>query len=79
MKRILTHGSKWPLQPLNKEDRIKDVGEALNFGNHKGAIKQQELLEKLVTNDVIRCFAIPLPLSNTKPMAYIDVDEKDIN
>jgi len=63
MKRILTHGSKWPLQPLNEENRIKDVEEALNFGNHKGAIKQQELLEKLVTGDVIRGFAIPLPLS----------------
>jgi len=53
MKRIRTHGSKRPLQPLDKEDRIKDVEEALNFGNHKGAIKQQELLEKLVTDDVI--------------------------
>ena len=53
MKRILTHGSKWPLQPLDKEDRIKDVEEALNFGNHKGGIKQQELVEKLVTDDVI--------------------------
>ena len=63
MKRILTHGSKWPLQPLDEEDRIKDVEEALNFENHKGAIKQQELLKKLVTNDVIRGFAIPLPLS----------------
>jgi hypothetical protein len=49
MKRILTHGlSKWPLQPLDKENRIKDVEDALNFGNHKGANKQQELLEKLV-------------------------------
>jgi len=36
MKRILTHGSKWPLQPLDEEDRIKVVAEALNFGNHKG-------------------------------------------
>ncbi len=34
MKRILTHGSKWPLQPLDKENRIKDVEDALNFGNH---------------------------------------------
>jgi hypothetical protein len=63
MKRILTQGSKWPLQPLDKEDRIKDVEEALNFGNHKGASKQQELLEKLVTDDIIRGFAIPFPLS----------------
>jgi hypothetical protein len=63
MKRILTHGSKWPLQPLDEENRIKDVEDTLNFGNHKGANKQQELLEKLVTDDVTRGFAIPLPLS----------------
>jgi hypothetical protein len=31
MKQILTHRSNWPLQPLNKEDRIKDVEEALVF------------------------------------------------
>jgi hypothetical protein len=35
MKRILTHGSKWPLQPLDEENRTKDVKDALNFGNHK--------------------------------------------
>ncbi len=62
MKQILTHGSNWPLQPLDKEDRIKDVEEALVFGNHKGAVKQQDLLEKLVTKDVIQGFAPPLPL-----------------
>ncbi len=53
MKQVLTHGSKWPLQPLNEDDRIKDVKEALVFGNHKGAVKQQDLLVKLVTDDVI--------------------------
>ena len=63
MKSILTHGSKWPLQPLDEENRIKDVEDALKFGNHKGANKKQELLEKLVTDDVTRGFAIPFPLS----------------
>jgi hypothetical protein len=62
MKQVLTHGSKWPLQPLDVNDRIKDVEEALVFGNHKGAVKQQDLLVKLVTDDVIRGFALPLPL-----------------
>ncbi len=62
MKQVLTHGSKWPLQPLDEDDRIKDVEKALVFGNHKGAVKQQDLLVKLVTNDVIRGFALPLPL-----------------
>jgi hypothetical protein len=62
MKQVLTNGSKWPLQPLDKDDRIKDVEEALVFGNHKGAVKQQDLLMKLVTNNVIRGFTLPLPL-----------------
>jgi len=53
MKQFLTHGSKWPLQPLGKVDRIKDVEEALIFGNHKGTVKQQDLLVKLVTDDII--------------------------
>ena len=39
MKQVLTHGSKWPLQPLDEKDRIKDVEEALVFSNHRGAIK----------------------------------------
>ncbi len=53
MKQVLTHGSKWSLQPLDEDDRIKDVEEALVFGNHKGAVKQQNLHVKLVTNNVI--------------------------
>jgi hypothetical protein len=51
MKQVLGHESKWPLQPLDEDDRIKDVKEALLFGNHKGAVKQQDLLVKLVTDD----------------------------
>ncbi len=51
MKQVLTHESKWPIQPLDKDDRIKDVEEALLFGNHKGAVKQQDLLVKLVTDN----------------------------
>jgi len=62
MKQVLTHGPKWPLQPLDEDDRIKDVKEALVFGNHKGTVKQQDLLVKLVTDDVIRGFTLPLPL-----------------
>jgi hypothetical protein len=63
MKQILENGSKWPLQPLNEEDRVKDLEEALVFGNHKkGVTQQQDLLKKLVTDDVIRGFSLPLPL-----------------
>ncbi len=53
MKQVLTNGFNWPLQPLNKENQIKDVEEALVFGNHKDAVQQQDLLRKLVTDDVV--------------------------
>jgi hypothetical protein len=36
MSQILTNRSEWPLEPVNKERRCKDVDEALAFGNHKG-------------------------------------------
>ena len=62
MKQVLTHGSRWPLQPLNKENQIKDIKETFVFGNHNSAIQQQDLLRKLVTDDIVRGFALPLPL-----------------
>ncbi len=51
-----------PLAEISKEERVKDVEEALTFGNHKGATKQPDLLKLLVKNDVIHGFALPLPL-----------------
>jgi hypothetical protein len=53
MKRVLEQGSKCPLQPLDEEDRVKDVEEALVFGNHKGTIQQQNLLKKMVTDNIV--------------------------
>jgi hypothetical protein len=63
MRSVLTFGSSWPLAPLDEMEREKDVEEAIIFGNHKGAVKQQDLLIKLVNDNVTRGFAIPLPLN----------------
>jgi hypothetical protein len=48
MRSVLIFGSSWPLAPLDKMEREKDVEETIIFGNHKGAVKQQDLLIKLV-------------------------------
>jgi hypothetical protein len=53
-KSVLSLGPKWPLKSLNEQDWIKDAKEALEFGNHKGAIRQQDHLKKLVTDDIIQ-------------------------
>jgi hypothetical protein len=41
---------------------MKDINNALKVGNHKGAKQQQELLIKLIKDNVNRRFTLPLPL-----------------
>ena len=48
MEAFLTHGSKWPLVEISKEERVQDLYNALTFGNHKGALAKPELLMKLI-------------------------------
>ena len=52
MERLLVKGSKWPLLELSKEDRLEDLKEALQFGNHKGASEKPVLLKKLISDDI---------------------------
>ena len=51
METVLIFESSWPLSPLDKPEQEKDVQEAIIFGNHKGAVKQQDLLIKKLVKD----------------------------
>jgi hypothetical protein len=66
MSRILTHGSEWPLEPIDEECRLADVREALTFGNHKGASMKPDLLLKLTSTDVKFGYCLPLPLAKAE-------------
>ena len=61
-ERLLKNGSDWPLDPISEEEREQDVHEALEFGNHKGAELEPDLLTSLVNSDVTYGFAVPFPL-----------------
>jgi hypothetical protein len=61
-KNILLHGSRWLLTPITESERVGDLQEATKFRNHKGTEMQQELLLKLVLDDIIYEYKIPLPL-----------------
>lgn len=63
MQSILLNGSSWPLEPLDNASRLKDVEEALLFGNHNGASNNPELLKQLVGKDVKYGYAFPIPLN----------------
>jgi hypothetical protein len=71
MKSILKNGSQWPTEPISEEERIGNVEENLQFGNHKGAQSQPELLLKLVTGNVIHGYAIPLPLDKIIQIPHV--------
>jgi len=63
MTTILTNGSDWPLAQIDEDSRLRDVKEALAFGNHKGASLQPDLLLELVGKDVHFGYSLPLPLN----------------
>ena len=71
MESILENGAQWPTDPILEEERIADVKEALQFGNHKGAKSQPELLKKLVTGDVIHGYSLPLPLDKIERIPHV--------
>ena len=62
LENLLIFGSQWQRAEIPKEDRIANLHEALNFGNHKGASSQPEILTKLVSGNIIHGYAVPLPL-----------------
>jgi hypothetical protein len=71
MKNFLEEGSKWPLVNLSKEERQKDLEDALAFGNHKGALQKPELLKKLIGNDVKYGYSLPIPLASVRSIPGI--------
>ena len=66
MKRILENGSCWPMDELPMTDRLKDLEEALSFGNHKGAKQNSKILEDLVNKDVAHGYSLVLPLDKLR-------------
>jgi hypothetical protein len=52
MKSILTNGSHWLLEPLDKDLQKADVNKAIEFGNHKDASNNPILLCELIKKDV---------------------------
>jgi hypothetical protein len=66
LKQILTHGASFPLSPMNEIQRNTDLEFHKNRGNHKSALKNAEILDKIIKEDVERGFALPLPIHLTK-------------
>jgi len=51
---------------INPRLRLIDLNDALTFGNPKGVSAKSELLKKLINNDVIHRYSLPIPLPSVK-------------
>jgi hypothetical protein len=51
MEDFLTHGRKWPLVEISKEEQVNNLNNALTFRNHKGTLAKPKLLLKLISKD----------------------------
>jgi hypothetical protein len=63
LEELLNHGAKFPLTEISEDDRRLDLQFHQDRGNHKSASTHHEILEQLITEDVERGFALPLPIS----------------
>ncbi len=61
MKHLLIEGYKWPLTEISKSNRIADLTDALQFGNHKGASQKPDLLKKLISEDIHYGYRLVIP------------------
>jgi hypothetical protein len=46
LRQCLTVGSDWVLDELSEEQRVSDLKEAIERGNHKGAVNDPEQLQQ---------------------------------
>lgn len=63
---ILDNGASFPLEPISDKDRKEDLDFHSTRGNHKSTMKYFDVINNIVTEDIERGFALPLPLSILK-------------
>ena len=61
-EKMLTVGADYPLEPMSEEDRLQDIADAMERGNHKSAKQKQQVLESKLFDEVQHGWELPLPL-----------------
>ena len=78
MNNTLCFGSQWLLHPISEQARLHNLNDALSFGNHKGASNNKEMLHKLIKNDIIHGYSLPLPLDKIHRIPVIHIAPMNI-
>jgi len=73
LKDILDNGASFPLRKLNDKDRDLDNSYHIDRGNHKSLSKYAFFIDPVITEDVERGFALPLPVDVISKLKNISV------
>jgi hypothetical protein len=61
-KNLLQNGATFPFLPLSHEVRIKDLIFHKDRGNHKSVSKNINKINNIISEEIQRGFALPLPI-----------------
>lgn len=61
LKNILLHGATFPLRSISPMDRSQDLLYHQDRGNHKSATTHSDILHNIISEDIERGYALPLP------------------
>ena len=64
----MKYGVEFPLSKTFREDKLKDVLEALDFRNHKGVKKLKPFFEQNLDDDIRHGFSLPIPLNQVRKL-----------
>ncbi len=59
----MDNGATFPLHPIDDSDRKLDIDFHFSRVNHKSTLKHTDVIHRLISEDVTRGFALPLPTS----------------
>ena len=63
MYKILATGLDWLLESLSSKIKLQDIYKVIEFGNHKDATENPDLLRQLVKKDITHGYRLVLPPS----------------
>jgi hypothetical protein len=63
LKEILDNGANFPLEPISKENRLKDLAFHKEWGNHRSLSKFSSFIDPVITEDIECGFTVPLSIN----------------
>ena len=62
IKSHCTDGVYWPTEPIEEQERLRDLALVIEYGNHKSAVESKEDIYAATKKEVVRGWQLPLPI-----------------